>query len=130
MKKNTKTAEKQGTKAPRKIRMKGDVLVANCPSRRILNNLTSKWSVLIFFVLANGEVKRFSEIRNSIDGISEKMLTQTLKALEQDQLIVRKSYNVVPPYVEYSLTEIGMDAAKNITGLVGWIENNLSKILR
>jgi DNA-binding HxlR family transcriptional regulator len=130
MRKNKETTEKQGAKTPKKSKVKGNVLAANCPSRKILNNLTSKWSVLVFLVLANGEVKRFSEIRNSIEGISEKMLTQTLKALEQDQLVLRKSYNVVPPYVEYSLTEIGLEAAKNIIGIVGWIENNLSKILR
>lgn len=117
MKKNKKSTELQP-----------DVLAANCPSRLIVNNVTSKWSVLVFVALADGKVKRFSELRREIQGVSEKMLTQTLRALEEDNFIIRKSYNVVPPVVEYSLSKLGMGAAAKVMGLTNWIEQNLSSI--
>lgn len=74
------------------------------------------------------KVKRFSEMRRQIDGISEKMLTQTLKTLEADGFVSRKSYNVVPPYVEYSLTSTGIEASQKVIALIRWIENNLDRI--
>ncbi len=105
-----------------------DVLAANCPSRAIVNNMTSKWSVLVFVALGDGKIKRFSELRREIQGVSEKMLTQTLRSLEENNFIMRKSYNVVPPVVEYSLSKLGMEAASKIKSLTSWIEKNLSEI--
>lgn len=128
MKTNLKKEKKQLVKDTKKTQPDANVLMAQCPSREILNNVTSKWGVLIFHVLAKSEVKRFSEIRREIEGISEKMLTQTLKALEADHFIIRKSYNVVPPYVEYSLSPSGKDVADRVINLVQWIESNLNKI--
>jgi DNA-binding HxlR family transcriptional regulator len=72
---------------------------------------------------------RFSELRRRITGVSEKMLAQTLQTLTNDGLIERKSYPVVPPFVEYSLTPLGIEAAKHVVALTGWIELNLTKIL-
>lgn len=107
---------------------KGRVLSAQCPSRQILQHLTNRWGVLVMIVLANG-TKRFSEIRREIEGVSERMLTQTLQQLEQDGMVHRKSYNTVPPHVEYSLTDYGKQASEKITDLVDWLEENLNGIL-
>lgn len=105
-----------------------DVLASQCPSRLVVNNMTSKWSVLLFVALGDGKIKRFSELRREIQGVSEKMLTQTLRRLEENNFVTRKSYNVVPPVVEYSLTKLGMGAASKINSLTTWIENNLADI--
>jgi DNA-binding HxlR family transcriptional regulator len=71
---------------------------------------------------------RFSELRRKVEGMSEKMLAQTLQALEADGFIRRKAYPVVPPRVDYSLTEMGREIAEQIEGLAGWIEENLSRV--
>ncbi|AIL32018.1 transcriptional regulator [Basilea psittacipulmonis DSM 24701] len=107
---------------------KGNVLAANCPSREILNHLTSKWGVLVMTCLYK-KTKRFSEIRNEIEGINERMLSKTLQELEADGMVLRKSYDTVPPHVEYSLTAHGKQAAKHLRSLVNWLENHLEEIL-
>lgn len=106
----------------------GQVLSSECPSRQILEHLTSKWSVLILRCLSDG-VQRFSQLRNRIDGISEKMLAQTLKILEKDGFILRTVYPEVPPKVEYQLTILGAQAAEKINYLIGWIEKSLPEIM-
>lgn len=107
---------------------RGYVLAASCPSRQILQHLTNRWGVLVMIVLMNG-TKRFSEIRREIDGVSERMLTQTLQQLEHDGMVHRKSYNTVPPHVEYSLTDYGKIAGEKLADLVDWLEENLGGIL-
>ena len=106
----------------------GQVLSNNCPSRTILEHLTTKWSVLVLRCLSEG-VHRFSELKQRIEGVSEKMLSQTLKTLEQDGFLIRTVYPVVPPKVEYQLTIMGSQAAHKMVELVGWIERNLPEIL-
>ena len=106
----------------------GQVLSSECPSREILEHLTSKWSVLVLRCLSDG-VQRFSELRNRIEGISEKMLAQTLRVLEQDRFILRTVYPEVPPKVEYQLTILGAQAAEKLNYLIGWIERSLPDIL-
>lgn len=110
------------------IEEKGRVLSKNCPSRDILNHLTSRWGTLVMMVLLGG-TKRFSEIRREIEGISERMLTETLKQLENDGMLVRRAYHTVPPHVEYSLTPHGEQAGMKIHALVDWLENSLPDIL-
>lgn len=107
---------------------KGRVLSKNCPSREILNHLTSRWGTLVMIALLE-DTKRFSEIRRTIEGISERMLTETLKQLENDGMLVRRAYHTVPPHVEYSLTEHGRQAGAKIRALVDWLENSLPDIL-
>lgn len=106
----------------------GQVLSGECPSREILEHLTSKWSVLVLRCLSDG-VLRFSELRNRIEGVSEKMLAQTLKVLEQDGFVLRTVYPEVPPRVEYQLTILGAQAAEKLNYLIGWIERSLPDIL-
>lgn len=106
----------------------GQVLSSECPSRAILEHLTNKWSVLVLRSLSEG-VLRFSELRKRIDGVSEKMLAQTLKVLEGDGFILRTVYPQVPPKVEYQLTILGAQAAEKLNYLITWIERNLPEIL-
>ena len=107
---------------------RGNVLASDCPSRQILNHLTSRWGGLVLVSLHSG-TKRFSELRRAIDGISERMLTKTLQELEADGMLIRKSYNTVPPQVDYTLTEFGAEASNKMFELVDWLETNLGNIL-
>ena len=106
----------------------GQVLSNECPSREILEHLTTKWSVLVLRCLSDG-IHRFSELRQRIDGVSEKMLAQTLKVLEKDGFLIRTVYPVVPPKVEYQLTILGSQAAEKMNHLNGWIKRNLPEIM-
>ena len=107
---------------------RGNVLASACPSRQILQHLTSRWGALVLVSLHSG-TKRFSELRRAIDGVSERMLTKTLQELEADGMLSRKSYNTVPPQVDYTLTEFGSQASNKMFELVDWLEMNLGNIL-
>jgi len=107
---------------------RGNVLASACPSRQILQHLTSRWGALVLVSLHSG-TKRFSELRRAIDGVSERMLTKTLQELEADGMLIRKSYNTVPPQVDYTLTEFGSQASNKMFELVDWLEMNLGNIL-
>lgn len=106
----------------------GNVLAAECPSRRILQHLTSRWGVLVMVVLATGP-HRFAGLRRRVAGVSERMLSQVLKDLESDGFVLRTAHPVVPPHVDYELTPLGQQAAARLIGLVGWIEAELETIL-
>lgn len=106
----------------------GQVLSIECPSREILEHLANKWSVLVLRCLSEG-VHRFSELKQRIEGVSEKMLSQTLKMLEQDGFVLRTVYPVVPPKVEYQLTITGSQAADKVMQMIHWIERGLPEIL-
>lgn len=105
---------------------KGDVLSDRCPSRGVLNHVTSRWGTLVLVAL-NDETLRFSALRRRIGGVSERMLTHTLKLLEGDGLILRRAYEVVPPHVEYSLTPLGQGAANHVIALARWAEENVTQ---
>ena len=111
-----------------KIR-RGEVMDANCPSREVLKHMTSRWGVLVLVVLLGG-THRFSELRRKIGGVSEKMLAQTLQGLEGDGLVNRVSRPVVPPYVDYTLTSLGQQAASRVEAIVDWIEETLPQIIQ
>jgi DNA-binding HxlR family transcriptional regulator len=87
--------------------------------------VTGRWGSLVLAAVREAGVLRFSELRDRIDGISEKMLAQTLRDLERDGLLVRTSRPVVPPYVDYRLSEMGAGVAEHVDGLVRWIELNV-----
>lgn len=108
---------------------KADVCSGHCPSREILNDVTSTWGTLILMVLLE-KTYRFSELRKKIEGISEKMLAQTLQTLEKDGFVERKVYPVIPPKVEYSLTPLGKGVAAEMESLIGWIEKNMPAIMK
>lgn len=108
---------------------RGELLAPNCPSRQVLQHVTSRWGVLLLVVLQEKGVQRFSELRRRIGGISEKMLAQTLKYLEQDGFVDRQVLDTVPPHVEYRLTPMGQEVAQRVAALADWIETNLPRIL-
>lgn len=106
-----------------------DVLSADCPSRAVLDRMTSRWGVLVLLVLMAG-THRFAQLRRRIGGVSERMLAQTLQQLEGVGLVDRRAFDVVPPHVEYTLTPLGREAAERVAALTGWIEANLGALKR
>src|SRR6267142_6234937 len=99
----------------------GSVMDAQCPSRLVLDRIADKWTALIIQVLAHG-TKRYAALQREIGGISQKMLTQTLRSLERDGLVRRTVHPVVPPKVEYSLTKLGRTLIEPLQGLCRWSE--------
>jgi len=107
---------------------RGNVLAADCPSRLILQHLTNRWGTLVMVALATGP-HRFAELRRKVGGVSERMLSQTLKDLEADGFVLRTAHPVVPPHVDYELTALGQQAATHVVALVDWIEGALPEIM-
>jgi DNA-binding HxlR family transcriptional regulator len=102
----------------------------DCPSRTVLAVLGNKWALFVLGALRrNGRPMRFSELRRLLDGITQKMLTQTLRALERDGLVSRTVYPTVPPRVEYGLTELGVGAGQLTTAIAEWSVRNVREIL-
>ncbi len=108
---------------------RGALLNVNCPSREILKRITSRWSVLVLLALRE-ETLRFSELRRKIGGVSERMLAQTLRYMEEDGFVERIAYEVVPPHVEYRLTALGREVEGQVIGLADWLESNVHRILK
>lgn len=106
-----------------------DVYAATCPSRDVLDHVTSRWGVLVLLALKE-EMHRFSALRRKIGGVSEKMLAQTLSTLEADGFVQRTAYPEVPPRVEYRLTPLGEEVAERVERLVDWLEGNLPRVLK
>jgi DNA-binding HxlR family transcriptional regulator len=101
----------------------------NCPTRVVLDHVMSKWAPLVLASLSDGEPLRWSELRRRADGVSEKMLAQTLRILEQDGLVLRVARPVVPPHVEYSLTPLGQGLVDRLLPLMTWIAQHAEEIL-
>lgn len=103
-------------------------IASECPAvREVLNRVGDKWSVLVIALLGEGP-KRFSELRRMIEGVSQRMLTLTLKGLERDGMITRTVYPTIPPRVEYQLTNLGRTLLQPIRGLATWAGRNRVKI--
>jgi|SRR3954471_20737260 DNA-binding HxlR family transcriptional regulator len=107
------------------------VAEAMCPYRLVLEHVTSRWGVLVLIELLDRPY-RFSELRRAIGGygraVSEKMLTQTLQTLERDGLVHRDAKPVIPPRVDYSLTDLGREAAEQVRGLARWTEKRMGAV--
>lgn len=106
----------------------GGVFPAACSSRVLLDHVMSKWGVLVLVSLTEGP-QRWSELRRRAQGISEKMLAQTLKTLEADGLVHREQQPVMPPRVDYSLTPLGEDLAEVMVPLLRWVGRNAEDII-
>ncbi|MET7860478.1 helix-turn-helix domain-containing protein [Streptomyces sp. NPDC005318] len=104
-----------------------DVNRRMCPSRLVLEHVTSRWGVLVLAALLERSY-RFSELRREVDGVSEKMLAQTLQTLERDGFVHRDARPVIPPRVDYTLTELGREAAEQVWGLARWTERRLGAV--
>jgi DNA-binding HxlR family transcriptional regulator len=108
--------------------MKPNAYAAACPTRQILDRIGDKWAVLIL-ILIRDEPMRFNALRRTIEGISQKMLSQVLKSLERDGLIKRRVFATVPVTVEYSITPLGQTLAAAVDPLRDWAEQNLKEVL-
>lgn len=106
---------------------RASVMNAHCLSRVVLDRIADKWTALIIHVLATG-TRRYAELRREIGGISQKMLTQTLRSLERDGLVRRKVYPVAPPRVEYTLTPLGRTLIDPLRAICLWSEKHLPQL--
>lgn len=104
-----------------------DILNAHCPSRTVLRHVTDRWAPMIMSVLGAGPA-RFGELREAVQGISPKVLTQTLRSMERDGLISREVTAQVPVRVDYALTELGRSAAEPIAALRRWAEEHVEVV--
>ncbi|MBX9422699.1 MULTISPECIES: helix-turn-helix domain-containing protein [Streptomyces] len=104
-----------------------DVFARACPSRGTLEHVTGRWGSLTLGALYDGTF-RFNELRRRIDGVSEKMLSQTLHALERDGLVHREAQPVNPPRVDYRLTPLGREVAERLIGLIALVEGRMPQV--
>lgn len=109
-----------------------DKMYPDCPIRNVLTRICDKWSMLVIYTLHthSGETLRFNALRKLIPDVSQKMLTSTLRTLEEDGYVTRHVYAEVPPRVEYSLTDRAISLIPIIDNLIGWAEDNMAQILR
>ena len=112
----------------RRIRVAHEVFPAACPSRVVLDHVTSKWGILVLVALADGP-QRWSELRRRAEGISEKMLAQTLRTLAADGFVHRDAQPVIPPRVDYSLTPRGDELVAHLLPLFGWVVAHADEIV-
>ncbi|UUU25171.1 winged helix-turn-helix transcriptional regulator [Streptomyces sp. DSM 40750] len=106
-----------------------DVFARNCPSRGTLEHVTGRWGVLTMGALHEGSL-RFNELRRRVDGVSEKMLSQTLHALERDGLVHREAQATNPPRVDYTLTPLGREVSERLLSLITCVEDRMEDVLR
>ena len=99
-----------------------------CPSRGTLEHVTGRWGALTLGALHEGSL-RFNELRRRVDGVSEKMLSQTLHALERDGLVHREAQPTNPPRVDYELTPLGREVAERLLALIHFVEGRMGDVL-
>jgi DNA-binding HxlR family transcriptional regulator len=105
-----------------------DVFARNCTSRETMEHVTGRWGTLAMVALLDGTT-RFNALRRRVDGISEKMLSQTLHALERDGLVLREAKPTIPPHVEYSLTPLGRDVADKLFDFIQLLESRMPEVM-
>lgn len=109
------------------LKIKYNVLTAGCPSQKALELIADKWTVIVIHVLKEGTLRRH-DLKSRIGGISDKMLTHTLRRLERDGLVRRKVHPVVPPKVDYSLTPLGKTLTEPLGALCRWAEKHIAEV--
>ncbi|MCX5194117.1 helix-turn-helix transcriptional regulator [Streptomyces sp. NBC_00249] len=105
-----------------------DVFARACPSRETLEHVTGRWGSLTVGALREGPC-RFNELRRRVEGVSEKMLSQTLHALERDGIVNREAQPTNPPRVDYELTPLGREVAERLIGLIHFLEGSMDEVL-
>lgn len=105
-----------------------DVLNKDCPSRTVLRHLTDRWTPMIVTVLAKGQPVRFTELRRSVQGVSPKVLTETLRSMERDGLVLRQVTPSIPPRVDYRLTDLGASTVEPLAALRRWAEEHVGVV--
>jgi DNA-binding HxlR family transcriptional regulator len=108
--------------------MRGNAYANNCPTRIVLDRVADKWSVLVLGLL-DKEPMRFNRLRRQVEGVSQKMLAQTLRNLERDGLVTRAAFPTVPVTVEYSITPLGRTLAGAVSAVRSWAEANIDAVL-
>jgi DNA-binding HxlR family transcriptional regulator len=121
----TRTAEQRRQDAKEAF----DAFVAECPSRKLLDRISDKWVTLVLVSLADGPL-RFSELSRRLAGVSQKMLTQTLRTLERDGLVTREVTASVPVRVDYELTDLGRSLLAPIAAMKAWAEEHMAQVRR
>ncbi|MFI3292852.1 MAG: helix-turn-helix domain-containing protein [Rikenellaceae bacterium] len=111
-----------------RLRLKDEVY-PTCPVRNVLSRIGDKWSLLVLFTLQEAGTVRFKDIQRMLPDISQKMLTVTLRTLEEDGFVLRVAYPVIPPKVEYSLTERANSLLPHINTLIMWAKENMDDII-
>lgn len=106
---------------------RGDVFAADCPTRLLLDRIADKWSALILIVLGDGPI-RFNALKQRVDGVSQKMLSQTLKSLERDGLVSRSVVATVPVSVTYAVTPLGMTLMAAMQSMIDWAETRMPEV--
>lgn len=106
---------------------RGDVYSANCPTRKLLDRVADKWSVLILLLLGQ-EAMRFNALKRRIDGVSQKMLSQTLRSLERDGLLTRTVVATVPVTVTYAITPLGCGLIGSLQSMIDWAETHMDDV--
>lgn len=106
----------------------GPICAHTCPSRKVMEMLADKWKLLVFHSLRQKGVMRNGELMRALEGVSQKMLTQTLRALERDGLINRHDFAEVPPRVEYSLTPLGLSLIEVVGQISDWGLANMQAV--
>lgn len=111
-------------------KLNDEIYIQNCPIRNVLSRVCEKWSILTIFTLEQFPVMRFGELHRMIPDISQKMLSITLRTLEEDGLVARKAYAEIPPKVEYSLTQRGKRLLPRLNALIDWAKEEQEGILQ
>lgn len=109
------------------IAPRGDVYAANCPTRQLLDRIADKWSALILLLLSREDM-RFNALKRRIEGVSQKMLSQTLRSLERDGLVSRSVEATVPVTVTYAITPLGRGLVGALSGMIEWAETCMIEV--
>lgn len=118
---------KAGSASPASPDGRFNVMEPACPTRQIVGRIGDKWTLLVLYALAAGP-RRYTELRAEVKGVSQKMLTQTLRALERDGLVDRHVHATVPPRVDYSLTDLGVSLGTAIATIRSWAYDHVEEV--
>ncbi|MDN3023756.1 helix-turn-helix domain-containing protein [Streptomyces sp. S.PB5] len=105
-----------------------EIFLRDCPTRAVLDVIAGKWTMLVLVALEDGRPMRFAQLRRRLDGVTQKVLTQTLRALEREGLLTRTVYPTVPPCVDYQLTELGLELGGLVQSITDWSQTNIAAI--
>ncbi len=114
---------------PKELPRKGDLYNQRCPSRDISKTISSLWGLTVLRLLKDNPTMRFGNLKKAIEGISDRMLSQTLRNFERDGLLQRRDYQLIPPKVEYSLTRLGNECADRLIPLCQFMEDKMNVIV-
>ncbi len=107
---------------------RGNAFAANCPTRQLLDRVADKWSVLVLLILGDGDM-RFGGLKRRVEGVSQKMLSQTLRSLERDGLVTREVTPTMPVMVTYGITPLGRELLSALRSMIDWAETSMVKVM-